>query len=74
MVREALLKFQSPSIRLGGAAVAIDKSKKSISQSFNKSASLSHSVRESGSQSGTFTIIGLRPRGSETKSGNEIEQ
>ena len=67
MVREAILKFQSPSIRLWSIRAAGDKSEKYSSQSFNKSSRGREGVKELGCQSGTFTIIGLRPRGSETK-------
>ena len=39
----------------------------SYSLSFNKSAGKSQSVREGVRESGTFSLIGLKPRGSETK-------
>ena len=62
MVREALLKFQSPSIRLWWVSTAGDM------LTVRVSTNLPQSGREGGSQSGTFTLIGFRPRGSETKS------
>ena len=34
---------------------------------------VSTNLTESGSQSGTFTLIGLRPRGSETKKGEKLK-
>ena len=54
MVREVLLKFMSPSIRLTWVTVWV-------------STNLTESGSQGGSQSGRFTLIGLRPRGSETK-------
>ena len=59
MVREALLKFQSPSIRLWWVRTAVESEFQQILQSDR--------VREEVSQSVTCKLIGLRPRGSETK-------
>ena len=39
----------------------------SYSQSYKNSASVTHSGSQGVSQSGTFTLIDIRPRGSETK-------
>ena len=46
MVREALLKFQSPSIRLWWVRVVGEKSEKSTSQRFNNTAGVSQGGRQ----------------------------